>query len=86
MGIIEDPSQVGGYPEYKGTPYQDTDNDGMPDKWEKPHKLNPNDANDAVSDRDNDGYTNIEEFINSVAPVNQGLDYRKALSDKNNEW
>lgn len=78
MGIIEDPSQVGGYPEYKGTPYQDTDNDGMPDSWEKAHKLNPNDARDAVLDRDKDGYTNIEEFINSVAPSSQGVDYRKS--------
>jgi hypothetical protein len=65
-GIITDPSQVGGYPEYKGTPYKDSDNDGMPDAWESAHKLNPKDASDAVKDRDNDGYTNIEEFINSV--------------------
>jgi hypothetical protein len=65
-GIITDISQVGGYPEYKGTPYADADDDGMPDEWEKKHKLNPNDASDAVKDRDNDGYTNIEEFINNV--------------------
>jgi hypothetical protein len=66
MGIITHPSQVGGYPEYKGTPYKDSDNDGMPDSWETAHKLNPNNAADAVKDRDGDGYTNIEEFINSV--------------------
>ncbi len=65
-GIITDPSQVGGYPEYKGTPYKDSDNDGMPDAWETAHKLNPKDAADSVKDRDGDGYTNIEEFINSV--------------------
>lgn len=65
-GIITDPLQVGGYPEYKGTPYKDSDNDGMPDAWETTHKLNPNDPSDAAQDRDNDGYTNIEEFINSV--------------------
>lgn len=68
-GIITHPSQVGGYPEYKGTPYKDKDNDGMPDSWETAHKLNPGDANDAVKDRDGDGYTNIEEFINSVVKV-----------------
>jgi hypothetical protein len=67
-GIIAHPSQVGGYPDYKGTPYQDTDGDGMPDSWEKAHKLNPNDPKDATADRDKDGYTNIEEFINSVVP------------------
>jgi hypothetical protein len=66
MGIITDPSQVGGYPEYKGTPYKDSDNDGMPDAWETAHHLNPKDASDATKDRDKDGYTNIEEFLNSV--------------------
>jgi hypothetical protein len=66
MGIITHPSQVGGYPAYNGTPYKDNDNDGMPDSWETAHHLNPNDAGDAVKDRDGDGYTNIEEFINSV--------------------
>ena len=69
MGIITHPSQVGGYPEYKGTPYKDSDNDGMPDSWETAHKLNTHDAADAVKDRDGDGYTNIEEFINSVVKV-----------------
>ncbi|OON69908.1 polysaccharide lyase family 1 protein [Hymenobacter sp. CRA2] len=66
QGIITDPQQVGGYPEYKGKPYTDSDKDGMPDDWEKKHGLNPKDASDAVKDRDNDGYTNIEEFLNSV--------------------
>lgn len=69
MGIITDPNQVGGYPEYKGTPYKDADNDGMPDSWEKKHQLNPKDPSDAVADRDRDGYSNIEEFLNSVVPV-----------------
>lgn len=63
QGIITDPKQVGGYPEYKGIPYTDTDNDGMPDDWEKAHGLNPKDASDAVKDKDGDGYTNIEQFI-----------------------
>ena len=63
MGIITDPKQVGGYPEYKGTPYKDSDNDGMPDDWEKANGLNPKDASDAVKDADGDGYTNIEAFI-----------------------
>lgn len=69
LGIITDPSQVGGYPEYKGTPYKDSDNDGMPDSWEIAHKLNPKDPSDASKDRDGDGYTNIEEFLNSVVTV-----------------
>jgi hypothetical protein len=69
QGIITDPSQVGGYPEYKGIPYKDADNDGMPDAWEKRIGLNPNSAADASSDRNKDGYTNIEEYLNSVVDL-----------------
>jgi hypothetical protein len=36
----------------------------MPDDWELAYSLNPYDSNDACSDRDGDGYTNIEEYIN----------------------
>lgn len=68
MGIIADPEQVGGYPTYEGTAYQDTDKDGMPDDWETARGLNPKDTRDANQDRNGDGYTNIEEFINSVVP------------------
>jgi hypothetical protein len=69
QGIITDVSQVGGYPEYKGTPNKDSDKDGMPDAWESKNGLNPNNALDASKDRDSDGYTNIEEYLNSVVPV-----------------
>jgi len=68
QGIIADISQVGGYPEYKGTPYKDSDSDGMPDAWESKHGLNPKDAADAVKDMNGDGYTNIEKFINGINP------------------
>ena len=43
----------------------DTDNDGMPDEWEKANGLNPNDATDAVKVAAN-GYLNIENYINSI--------------------
>ncbi|WP_276484241.1 polysaccharide lyase [Paraflavitalea pollutisoli] len=67
IGIITDPVQVGGYPEYKGTPYKDSDNDGIPDDWEKAHGLNPNNAVDAAQYAKNkSGYTNIEEYLNSL--------------------
>lgn len=65
-GIITDPRQVGGLPEYKGTPRVDTDGDGMPDDWEKAHGLNPNDPADATYAPDG-GYTNIEIYINELA-------------------
>ena len=46
------------------TPPTDTDHDGMPDEWEAAVCLNPNDANDRNDDRDDDGYTNLEEYLN----------------------
>jgi hypothetical protein len=64
-GIINHIDEVGDYPIMKsGVPNVDSDHDGMPDKWELAVGLNPNDANDARGDRDGDGYTNIEEYIN----------------------
>ena len=68
LGIITHISQVGGYPDYKGTPYQDSDSDGMPDWWETKYGLNPNDSCDANGDINGDGYTNIEKFINGIDP------------------
>ena len=38
----------------------------MPDEWETAHKLNPNDAADRNGDADADGYTNLEEYLNSL--------------------
>lgn len=75
LGIITHPSQVGGYPEYQGTPYQDTDGDGLPDNWEEQHGLNPKDANDANGDLNHDGYTNIEDFINGLDPRAAQVDW-----------
>jgi hypothetical protein len=69
-GIISDVSQVGGYPAYKGSPYKDADNDGLPDNWEKSHGLNPHDAADAGRiDAKGGGYSNIELYLNSVVDV-----------------
>jgi pectate lyase len=66
--IIDSQAQVGGWPEYSpGTPLADSDNDGMPDEWESRHGLNPQDAQDAGANRDGDGYTNVEEWINSLS-------------------
>jgi hypothetical protein len=39
----------------------------MPDAWEEEHGLVPTLTDDAVSDRDGDGYTNIEEYVNTLA-------------------
>jgi hypothetical protein len=70
QGIISDISQVGGYPEYKGTPYQDSDKDGIPDSWEKAHGLNPNNAADAVLiPASGGGYSNVEIWLNSLVEL-----------------
>jgi pectate lyase len=64
--IIDDPSQVGGWPALAtGTPPQDSDHDGMPDTWETAHGLDPT-RPDGAADRDDDGYTNLEEYLNSL--------------------
>ncbi len=41
----------------------DADNDGMDDSWEAKYKVSSPNA-----DNDNDGYTNIEEFLNKTIP------------------
>jgi hypothetical protein len=65
--IINSQAQVGGWPEYRSAePARDSDGDGMPDAWESAHGLNPGDPGDAGLDRNGDGYTNVEEYLNSL--------------------
>lgn len=66
VGIITDISQVGGYPVYKGKPYKDSDQDGIPDDVEKQMGLNPNDPNDSAQITAS-GYANIEIYLNKLA-------------------
>lgn len=75
-GIITHPDQVGGYPEYRGTPYADGDGDGMPDSWESTHGLDPKNPKDATTDLNGDGYTNIEDFINGLDPSAAKVDWK----------
>ncbi len=65
--IIDNPSAVGGYPVLEeGVAPLDSDSDGMPDAWERAKGLNANDITDGPKDRNSDGYTNIEEYLNSL--------------------
>jgi hypothetical protein len=67
-GIIDSPAAVGGWPTYNTAKAPaDADHDGMPDAWEKKQGLNPGDAEDRNRDRDGDGFTNLEEYLNSLS-------------------
>jgi pectate lyase len=74
--MIDSQQQVGGWPELKLTePPRDRDGDGMPDSWERRYGLNPHDMSDGSADKDKDGYTNLEEYLNNTNP-NKYVDYR----------
>lgn len=67
--IVNTPSEVGGWPEDAlAQPPSDSDRDGIPDSWEKKHGLNPSNSEDSFRDPDNDGYSNLEEYLNGTDP------------------
>lgn len=66
-GIIDSQQDAGGWPVLAATtPPQDTDADGIPDSWEKKHKLNPNDPSDAAQKASKSAYTNLEVYLNAL--------------------
>jgi len=68
LGIVTNIVEVGGYPDYKGTPHKDADNDGLPDEYETRHGLNPHDPNDSAKPAaGGGGYSNIEVYLNTLA-------------------
>ena len=86
-GIIDKVADVNGYTEANfGTASRpagfDTDNDGIPDEWEKANGLNPNDASDALTySLDKKGYyTNIEVYANSLVENIMKAENQDALS------
>ena len=52
----------------------DTDEDGIPDWWEKRYGLDSEDPSDANEDWNDNGRTNLEEYINKQNPLTSGTD------------
>jgi hypothetical protein len=46
----------------------DRDGDGMPDFWETANHLNPDDPTDAAADSDQDGLSNLQEYLAGTNP------------------
>lgn len=68
----------------------DTDQDGMPDFWERAHGLDPYNP-DYAGDFDNDGYTNLEEYLNELAafPAPKPLVFQATVNNRyavQNNW
>ncbi|MFC4386693.1 pectinesterase family protein [Gracilibacillus marinus] len=69
--FINSQKEVGGYPAFREvvSDIVDEDKDGMPDDWEEENGFDPSDPDDRNGDTDNDGYTNLEEYLNSIEPI-----------------
>lgn len=64
--IIDSQDSMGGWPTLATAPApQDGDRDGMPDDWERAHGLDPK-RDDGAADRNADGWTNLEEYLDSL--------------------
>lgn len=50
-------------------PWADSNSNGIPDWWHLKHGFDPIDWLEPFGDLDGDGYTNIEEYLNSTDPT-----------------
>jgi hypothetical protein len=82
LGIITNPSQVGGYPEYRGEPIKDLGADGILLAWKKKYKLDANDAALAQKDLQGDGYTVMEKYLYGLDPAKK-IDWSNPESNVN---
>ncbi len=66
-GIIDSQEDVGGWPVLHTLPAPaDTDGDGMPDQWEKAHKLDPTSSKDQHLHTLDPKFSNLEVYLNSL--------------------
>ncbi len=74
-GIIDKPSDVGGYPEYKTLPAKpDTNEDGIPDEYEA--MFIP--AGKVATDIAEDGYSYLEHYLNALVAETTDAEYAGA--------
>jgi len=67
--VIDSQNEVGGWDNYPSVSRPigfDADQDGMSDAWERKMGLNPDDPADGNKDHNNDGFTNLEKYINGL--------------------
>ena len=66
LGIIDEPSAVGGYPSYvTKNKISDKDHDGMDDAWERANGFDPTNREDR-NIKMKSGYTALEVYLNSL--------------------
>ena len=69
-GLIDSQNDVGGWKPLYGTAELDSDNDGIPDRWEDENKIDKNVPDSLVITAN--GYTYLEEYADSIItkPIN----------------
>jgi len=82
LGLITNPSQVGGYPDYKGEPIKDLNADGIPLSWKNKYHLDVKDDTLAQKDLAGDGYTVIEKYLYGLDPTKK-IDWNDSKSNVN---
>ncbi len=81
-GIITDPSQVGGYPEYLGEPVKDLCPDGIPLSWKVKYHLDTNNVDLGQKDLLGDGYTVMDKYLDGLDPTKK-IDWNDPQSNVN---
>ncbi|GAB2607645.1 Ig-like domain-containing protein [Kribbella endophytica] len=83
--LINSQKEVGGFPSLVTTEAPlDSDHDGIPDWWEQANGLDPNDPTDAQKLAPN-GYTYLENYLNSIVPDPVGSPSVRLTSPTNNQ-